>query len=112
VLAYLQVATTGGKRWRLKYRFGGKEKVLSLGTYPDVSLSEARAKRHEVRNQLAHGIDPGSYAMVLPPEELSEILQLICAELLTVCTGEVRAHTGTDYKVVAIMQATTVNVRS
>lgn len=56
---YLQVAATGGKRWRLKYRFGGKEKLLALGTYPDVSLQEARNKRHEARNQLAHGIDPG-----------------------------------------------------
>lgn len=57
---FLLVAATGGKRWRLKYRFGGKEKLLALGTYPDVSLQEARAKRHEARNQLAHGIDPGA----------------------------------------------------
>jgi hypothetical protein len=57
---YLLVATSGGKRWRLKYRFGGKEKLLALGTYPDVSLAEARNKRHEARNQLAHGIDPGA----------------------------------------------------
>jgi integrase len=57
---YLLVAASGGKRWRLKYRFGGKEKLLALGTYPDVSLAEARNKRHEARNQLAHGIDPGA----------------------------------------------------
>ncbi len=57
---FLLVASSGGKRWRLKYRFGGKEKLLALGTYPDVSLSEARIKRHEARNQLAHGMDPGS----------------------------------------------------
>ena len=57
---FLLVASSGGKRWRLKYRFGGKEKLLALGTYPDVSLVDARAKRHEARNQLAHGIDPGA----------------------------------------------------
>lgn len=56
---YLLVAATGGKRWRLKYRFGGKEKLLALGTYPDISLQEARNKRHEARNLLAHNIDPG-----------------------------------------------------
>ncbi|ABK98935.1 tyrosine-type recombinase/integrase [Pelobacter propionicus] len=50
----------GGKWWRFKYRFGGKEKLLSFGTYPDISLAEAQAKRHEARNQVANGIDPGA----------------------------------------------------
>ena len=40
---YLEVAPRGGKWWRLKYRFGGKEKRLSLGVYPEVSLKEASA---------------------------------------------------------------------
>lgn len=62
---YLQVAASGGKRWRLKYRFGGKEKLLALGTYPDVSLAEARNKRHEARNMLAHNIDPGDTRKIL-----------------------------------------------
>lgn len=57
---YLQVMPAGGKWWRFKYRFGGKEKLLSFGTYPDISLAEARAKRHEARNQVANGIDPGA----------------------------------------------------
>lgn len=57
---FLLVATSGGKRWRLKYRFGGKEKLLALGIYPDISLAEAREKRHEARNQVANGIDPGA----------------------------------------------------
>jgi hypothetical protein len=39
---YLEVSPTGGRWWRLKYRFDGKEKRLSLGVYPDVSLKEAR----------------------------------------------------------------------
>ena len=42
---YLEIAKTGGKWWRLKYRFDGKEKRLSLGTYPDTSLASARDKR-------------------------------------------------------------------
>jgi len=47
-----------GKWWRFKYHFGGKEKLLSLGTYPDTSLSQAREKRDEARKQIADGIDP------------------------------------------------------
>ncbi|MGN5085286.1 tyrosine-type recombinase/integrase [Aeromonas sp. 31P] len=50
--------TSSGKYWRLKFRFAGKEKVLALGIYPEVSLKEARAKREEARRQLADGIDP------------------------------------------------------
>lgn len=57
---YLEVAPSGGKWWRLKYRFGGKEKRLSLGVYPDVSLKEARNSRDEIRKQLASGIDPSA----------------------------------------------------
>ncbi len=56
---YLEVTPTGGKWWRLKYRFGGKQKRLSLGTYPDTGLKEARGKRHEARKLLAAGADPG-----------------------------------------------------
>lgn len=56
---YLEVAPSGGKWWRLKYRFEGKEKRISLGTYPDVGLKEAREKREDARRLLAAGIDPG-----------------------------------------------------
>lgn len=56
---YLLVTPTGGKWWRFKYRFGGKEKLLSFGTYPEVSLKKAREKREEARKQVAAGIDPG-----------------------------------------------------
>jgi len=47
-----------GKWWRFKYRFEGKEKLLSLGTYPETSLAQAREKRDEARKQIAAGIDP------------------------------------------------------
>jgi integrase len=56
---FLLVVPAGGKWWRLKYRFGGKEKLLSLGTYPEVSLSDAREKRDQARKLLATDIDPG-----------------------------------------------------
>lgn len=56
---YLEVSPAGGKWWRWKYRFAGKEKRLSLGTYPDTGLAEAREKRDAARKQLASGIDPG-----------------------------------------------------
>lgn len=55
---YLEVSPTGGKWWRLKYRFDGKEKRLSLGVYPDVSLKDARDRREASRKLLANGIDP------------------------------------------------------
>lgn len=55
---YLEITPAGGKWWRFKYRFDGKQKRLSLGTYPDTGLKEAREKRQEVRRLLATGVDP------------------------------------------------------
>lgn len=58
---YLEVSPAGGKWWRLKYRHGGKEKRLSLGTYPDTGLADARGKRDDARKLLATGVDPGQH---------------------------------------------------
>ena len=55
---FLLVTRSGGKLWHFKYRFDGKEKKLSLGAYPEISLLDARQKRDEARRQLANGIDP------------------------------------------------------
>ena len=55
---FLLVNPSGSKWWRLKYRIDGKEKLLSLGVYPDVSLKVARARRDEARKLIADGIDP------------------------------------------------------
>lgn len=55
---YLEVSPSGGKWWRLKYRHLGKEKRLSLGVYPEISLKAARERRDESRKLLAEGIDP------------------------------------------------------
>jgi integrase len=57
---YLLCAPSGGRWWRFKYRYAGKEKLLSLGTYPDVSLARAREAREAARRQLAAGVDPSS----------------------------------------------------
>jgi len=57
---YLEVSPAGGKHWRLKYRFDGKEKRLTFGEYPIVSLKEARIKRDDAKRMLANGIDPGA----------------------------------------------------
>ena len=55
---YLYVTPNGSRYWRLKYRFAGKERVLALGVYPEVSLLEAREKRERARKLLASDIDP------------------------------------------------------
>lgn len=55
---YLEITTKGKKLWRFKYRILGKPKLLSFGSYPDISLLEARTKRQEARNRVANGIDP------------------------------------------------------
>lgn len=55
---YLLVTPKGQKWWRLRYRFGGKEKMLGLGVYPEVSLKKAVEKRDEARRLLADGLDP------------------------------------------------------
>lgn len=68
---YLQVMPTG-KWWRLKYRFGGKQKLLSLGVYPAVSLRQARERREAARKLLAHGQDPGEHRKAAKREAKAE----------------------------------------
>lgn len=55
---YLIVAPNGGKWWRVRYRFDGKQKELSAGTYPDVTLKAASIKRDDIRRMVADGLDP------------------------------------------------------
>lgn len=57
---YLEVTPSGGKLWRLKFRHAGKEKKLSIGSYPAVSLSDARDKAGEAKRALAAGVDPAA----------------------------------------------------
>ncbi|MEA9395091.1 tyrosine-type recombinase/integrase [Lelliottia amnigena] len=55
---HLMVHPNGSKYWRLQYRFDGKQKMLALGVYPEISLSEARQRRDEAKRQVANSIDP------------------------------------------------------
>lgn len=57
---YLHVTPTGSRLWRMAYRFAGKQKLLSFGAYPTISLRDARKLREEAKEQLAKGIDPGA----------------------------------------------------
>ncbi len=58
---YLEISPKGYKWWRLKYRFGGKEKRLALGVFPVVPLKEARRRREEARQLLDRKIDPSEH---------------------------------------------------
>ena len=55
---FLLIKPDGSKYWRLKYNYAGKEKLLALGVYPEVSLKDARKKRDEYKRQLKEGFDP------------------------------------------------------
>lgn len=57
---YLHVTATGSRLWRMAYRFEGKQKLLSFGAYPALSLRDARKLRDEAREKLVRGIDPGA----------------------------------------------------
>ncbi len=70
---FLSVETAGGKLWRFKYRYGGKEKKLALGAFPETGLREARGKRDEARKLLETGIDPGAQRRL---DKLSKALQV------------------------------------
>ena len=57
---YLLIRPDGSRYWRLKFRFGGREKLLALGTYPAVTLKEARKRRDDAKSALRDGRDPGA----------------------------------------------------
>ncbi len=82
---YLEISPVGGKLWRLKYRFAGKEKRLALGAYPTVGLAEAREKREDARKLLAAGVDPGEQRKALKiatAERAANSFEAVGAELL------------------------------
>jgi integrase len=94
---FLYVTPSGGKLWRLKYRYGGKEKLLSFGPYPRCSLADARAASEQAKKQLLHGTDP---AEIRRSERLraaisaAETFGLIADEFLAKLEREKRAaHT-------------------
>ena len=64
----LLVQPDGGKFWRFRYRYAGKEQMLSFGQWPDVSLADARALREEARAKLRAGVNPGALRKQLKAE--------------------------------------------
>ena len=83
---YLEVTPRGGKYWRLKYRFGGKEKRLSLGVYPDVSLKEARRRCEDARRLLTREIDPSEHRQALKAareQQVSNSFEAVAREWFT-----------------------------
>ena len=80
---YLQVTPNGGKRWRLKYRYGGKERGFSLGVYPEVSLIDARRSRDLYRALLAKDIDPGEHVRMERAARAADAARQVAATRLT-----------------------------
>ncbi len=84
---YLEISPSGGRWWRFKYRFDGKEKRLSLGVYPNVSLKEARDYLDDVRRKLRAGIDPGAerkiQGMVLQAPPAGATFETVAREWFT-----------------------------
>jgi len=76
---FLLVSPTGARLWRVKYRLYGKEKLLTLGSYPDVTLKRAREKRDDARKLIADGIDP-SIKKKSEKNAALDIFEVIAAE--------------------------------
>ena len=79
---FLLVTPQSSKLWRMKYRVQGKEKLLALGSYPEISLLDARGRRDDARRLLAHDIDPGSLrkAQQQAATEETETFEVIARE--------------------------------
>jgi integrase len=77
---FVLVKTNGSKLWQFKYRLSGKERLLSIGVYPDVSLAQARKAKEEARSKVASGIDPSEAkqtARRVKQEEAAQTFELI-----------------------------------
>jgi integrase len=89
---FLFVPSTGARLWRLKYRLHGKEKLLALGAYPDVSLKRAREKRNDARRLIADGIDPSAKKQA-EKHASAETFQAIATEWLDLQRKAFKAKT-------------------
>lgn len=89
---FIEVPPKGSKRWRLRYRIYGKEKLLSVGTYPKVTLSKAREEAGKMRERLAQGIDPSLYRK---QEKLSKAVtfEAVSKEWLEAQRDSIKANT-------------------
>jgi Arm DNA-binding domain len=92
---FLMVNPSGSKLWRVAYRFAGKEKLLALGAYPQLSLKDARTKRDEAKVLLVAGIDPGEQKKadkIATAATQTNALEQIAAELLEKKRSEGKAE--------------------
>lgn len=70
---FVLVNPNGSKWWRFKYRFEGREKLLSVGVYPDTGLKEARQRRDEARKLVASGVDPSEQRRAAKTAKVAEV---------------------------------------
>ncbi|HEO1670856.1 TPA: tyrosine-type recombinase/integrase [Klebsiella aerogenes] len=70
---FLFVPPSGKKVWRMRYRFEGKEKTLVIGPYPEIPLTEARAKQSEAKMKLLAGVDPAEQKQAIKKKEKEEL---------------------------------------
>jgi integrase len=90
---HLLVQPTGSKLWRLAYRFAGKQKTLALGSYPAVSLAEARSARNEAKKLLARRVDPSAQRKAdKQAGEAVSSFRVVAQEVISKLEREGRAH--------------------
>lgn len=79
---FLEIRPTGGKYWRFKYRYKGKENTVSCGVFPAVSIEEARTRRNAFRAMLAKGIDPSEHAKAERKKRTDETKKQVATRFL------------------------------
>lgn len=84
---YLLITLAGGKLWRFKFRFGGRENLLALGSYPDTSLKQARERRDTARKQIEAGIDPSAHRKMEKAKRGADTFEGIAREWLEKFSG-------------------------
>src|ERR1700680_4543236 len=90
----LWISPDGAKRWRVAYRFDGRQKALAIGVYPAIGLREARDKREEAKRLLASGQDPSiakKLAKAAMATASANTFDAIAAELLAMKRREAKA---------------------
>lgn len=110
----LLVMPSGSKLWRMAYRFDGRQKQLAFGSYGDVSLKEARAKRDEARKHLANGVDPSMHAKlgrIARQATAANTFQVLADEYLTKLRREERSPV-TITKTVWLLNMARIDLRT
>ncbi|PPU99438.1 DUF4102 domain-containing protein [Xanthomonas hyacinthi] len=84
---YLDVKMNGARYWRMKYRYGGRERLTAFGVYPDVSLAEARKRREKAKALVREGIDPNEAKRqdrIATATRLTNSFETVCREWIAV----------------------------